>query len=96
MKTLVIILVFLMGFVSLPVVVGVISYSKTPNMVVKHRAPGKVLATTKKFNLYKCTKPGMTLVQLDRTKKIVILCGIRKFAGEKISITVDKPMQVDI
>lgn len=96
MKTLAVIIVFLLGAVTLPLIIGLISYSKTPYMVENHRLPGKVLGTTTKYNFYKCNKKGMTLVQLDRTKKILVLCGIHKFPGEKISITVDGPMQFDI
>jgi len=96
MKAVVLILVFLIGFVSLPVIVGLISYSKTPITVLTHRVPGTVLATTKKYNFHSCNKSGMTLVQLIKTKKIVVLCGIHKFTGEKVSVTVDGPMLIDI
>ena len=78
----------LIGFLSLPVIIGIIQYNQPISASMKHKAPGKVLATTMKGDLLRCDESGFTLVELNSNKEIIILCGVQKAVGENISVTV--------
>jgi hypothetical protein len=88
MKILTHMIMLLIGFLLLPVVIGIFKYNQPQNVVMKYKMPGKVLATNGTRNLLRCKKSGLTLVELNLNKKLVILCGVRKKPGKHISITV--------
>jgi hypothetical protein len=89
-------IMLLIGFLLLPVVIGIIEYNQPQSVTMKHKQSGKVLATTRTHNLFKCSKVGFTLIRLDLSKEIVVLCGVHKGPGEKISVTVDGPSKFNI
>jgi len=89
-------MMLVIGFLMLPIFIGIAEYNRPSEFTGNHKEPGEVLATTTKRDFHKCENTGFTMVELQLSKKIIILCGIHKSAGKKISVTVDGPLRVDI
>lgn len=79
-------LIFVLGAIAMFVLFVVIATNVKQHVESTHRQAGKVVASTTKSNYYGCNKRGFMLVEIIRSKRIIVVCGATKQPGDNVSV----------